>query len=256
MLISVITATFNSEAFIEEALFSYQEQSYPDKELILIDGKSTDKTLETLKEYLAIITNLKSEKDKGIYDALNKGIKLAKGEIIGILHSDDILASPQVLNKVAEKFKQDEQLMAVYGDLEYVDRNYPEKVIRFWQSGNFNWRKFANGWMPPHPTLFIKSTCFKDFGTYDLSFRSAADYDLILRFLYKNKLKTAYIPEVLVKMRAGGLSNLSLKNRWRANREDQRAMKNNGIPFPFFTAIIKPLRKLNQYWTKNNKFIS
>lgn len=256
MLISIITATYNSEDYVNEALVSYQKQAYPDKELIVIDGKSTDKTLEILKDHLVIITTLKSEKDKGIYDALNKGIKLAKGEIIGILHSDDVLASSDVLNKVAEKFKKDEQLMAVYGDLVYVDRTYPDKVIRFWKSGDFNWHKFANGWMPPHPTLFIKATCFKDFGMYDLNFRSAADYDLILRFLYKNKLKTAYIPDVLVKMRVGGLSNLSLKNRWIANREDYRAMKTNGIPFPFVTAFIKPLRKLNQYWAKNNKFES
>lgn len=252
MLISIITATYNSEAFIAEALVSYKAQTYSQKELLLIDGKSKDQTLSILKDHLQCITVLKSEKDKGIYDALNKGINLAKGDIIGILHSDDLFASPQVLEKVAQKFKSDPSLKAVYSDLEYVERNEPNKVIRHWKSGIGNLKDFEQGWMPPHPTLFIKRDCYTKLGLYNLIYKSAADYDLILRFFYSNKLKTAYIPEVLVKMRVGGLSNKSFRNRWKANLEDRLAMKQNGIPFPLLTAIFKPIRKLNQYWSKKS----
>ncbi|MDA9555071.1 glycosyltransferase [Pelobium sp.] len=254
MLISLITATYNSEELLQSALDSYKIQNYQAKELIVIDGNSQDATLSIIQSNAEVISYHQSEKDDGIYDALNKGILSAKGEIIGILHSDDILASPDVLQKVADKFKQDDDLMAVYGDLEYIDRKDSHKVVRYWESGDFNWQKFSFGWMPPHPTLFIRANCFKEFGSYDLKYRSAADYDLILRFLYQYRLKTAYIPEVLVKMRVGGTSNVTLKNRWRANREDYEAMKINGIRFPFLAVILKPLRKLNQFWTKNNKF--
>ena len=250
MLVSIITATYNSEAFIAEALNSYRAQTYIKKELLLIDGKSKDQTLYILKDHLDCISVLKSEKDNGIYDALNKGIHLAKGDIIGILHSDDLFATNQVLEKVIQKFKSDSSLMAVYGDLEYVSRNNPNEIIRFWKSGNWGLKAMESGWMPPHPTLFIKKECFSKFGIYDLSYNSASDYDLILRLFYKHQIKLAYLPEVLVKMRVGGLSNKSLTNRWKANLEDRIAMKKNGIPFPVWAAILKPLRKLNQYWTK------
>lgn len=252
MLISIITATYNSETLIADSLKSYKNQTYKYKELILVDGKSTDQTLTILKDYLNDITSLVSEKDKGIYDALNKGINLAKGDIIGILHSDDLFASSDVLEKVAQKFKSDASLLAVYGDLEYVNRSNPNIVIRYWKSGDHSLKEMENGWMPPHPSLFIKKECFSKFGMYNLDYNSAADYDLILRFFYKHQLRIAYLPEVLVKMRVGGLSNKSLTNRWKANQEDRMAMQKNGIPFPLWTAILKPLRKLNQYWAKKH----
>ena len=252
MLISIITATYNSEAFIAKALTSYRAQTYLQKELLLIDGKSKDHTLSILKDYLDCITVLKSEKDHGIYDALNKGIRLAKGEILGILHSDDLFADHKVLEKVSQKFESDPNLMAVYGDLEYVDRNNPNKIIRYWKSGSCSLKAIESGWMPPHPTLFIKKECFTKFGMYNLNYKSAADYDLILRFFYKHQLKAAYISQVLVKMRVGGLSNKSLGNRWKANLEDRSAMKQNGVPFPLLVAILKPIRKLNQFWTKKS----
>ena len=251
MLITIITATYNSEEYLPAALNSYRQQKYVEKELLVIDGESKDETLNIIKAYKDCVTEYHSEKDRGIYDALNKGIELAKGDIIGILHSDDFFSSEEVLNRVAEKFKDNPELMAVYGDLEYVDRIDSDKVIRYWQSGYFSRLKMKLGWMPPHPTLFIKKECFVKCGVYDLSYRSAADYDLILRFLYKNKLKTGYIPEVLMKMRVGGLSNHSLKNRWRANQEDRKAMSKNGIPLSFLIAILKPLSKLGQYFRKN-----
>lgn len=251
MLISIITATYNSEQFIQEALNSYGAQDHQEKELMVIDGASNDATISIVKEQLSDRDILLSEPDHGIYDALNKGIRLAKGEIIGILHSDDLFASSQVLSKVMQQFKDDPTIQAVYGDLQYVDRMDTTKVIRHWKSGTFSKKEMERGWMPPHPTLFIRKECFNELGAYDLNYHSAADYDLILRMLYKAAIKTAYIPEVLVKMRVGGLSNHSLQNRWRANKEDRKAMRLNGIPFPLITGILKPLRKLNQFWTKN-----
>lgn len=248
MLITVLTATYNSSPFLKDALQSFTQQTHAEKELIVIDGASKDSTLSILQEYQQHISQQLSEPDKGIYDALNKGINLAKGDVIGILHSDDFFASNEVLSQVAALFKEDNQLEAVYGDLDYVDRNDSDKVIRHWISGDYQYNQLKLGWMPPHPALFIKKTCFKKFGNYDLKYHSAADYDLILRFLFKHQIKVAYLPKVLVKMRVGGLSNLSFKNRFRANREDRRAMKTNGIQFPFIISIIKPLRKLGQYF--------
>ena len=215
MLITVLTATYNSSPFLKDALQSFTQQTHAEKELIVIDGASKDSTLSILQEYQQHISQQLSEPDKGIYDALNKGINLAKGDVIGILHSDDFFASNEVLSQVAALFKEDNQLEAVYGDLDYVDRNDTDKVIRHWISGDYQYNQLKLGWMPPHPALFIKKTCFKKFGNYDLKYHSAADYDLILRFLFKHQIKVAYLPKVLVKMRVGGLSNLSFKNRFR-----------------------------------------
>lgn len=251
MKISIITATFNSQQFIEDAIKSYINQSFTDKELVIIDGKSTDNTLEILAAHTNHINTLVSEKDKGIYDALNKGVNLAQGEIVGILHSDDFLAHDKVLELVNKKFAENQNLDAVYGDLQYVDRQNPDKVIRNWISGRYDINNFTKGWMPPHPTLFIKKQAFEKFGLYNLSYKSAADYDLILRFLFKHQVKAAYIPDVLVKMRVGGLSNKSLKNRINANKEDRLALKLNGVPNPLWVSILKPLSKLNQFWNKN-----
>lgn len=247
MLISIITSTYNSKDYFPEALASYKAQSYIDKELIVVDGGSTDGTLRQIEAETETVDQYISEPDKGIYDALNKGMKMAKGDIIGILHSDDLLCSPEVLTKVNEAFMQHPDAMAVYGDLQYVERENPDRIIRKWISGDCTLRKLALGWMPPHPALFIRKTCFEQFGDYDLQFKSAADYDLILRFLYKHQQKAVYVPEVFVKMRVGGISNKTLKNRLRANKEDRLAMKLNGIPFPLLKAVLKPLRKLRQF---------
>lgn len=247
MQISIITATFNSQDFIAGAIQSYAGQNFSNKELVVVDGKSTDRTLEILANNSHHISTRVSEPDKGIYDALNKGIALANGDVIGILHSDDFLAHADVLTQVNQKFAEDPNLDAVYGDLQYVDRQSPDKIIRQWTSGDYNISNFQKGWMPPHPTLFIKKECFIKYGVYDLAYKSAADYDLILRFLFKYKIKVAYLPDVLVKMRVGGLSNKSLKNRINANKEDRLALKMNGVPNPFWVSVLKPLSKIGQF---------
>lgn len=247
MLISIITSTFNSEEFLEAALLSYRMQDHKEKELIIIDGASTDDTLAIISQHKELCNFFISENDRGIYDALNKGIVHASGEVIGILHSDDMFYDGHVLREVSNMFEKDVSLQAVYGDLQYVKRDDPTRIVRNWVSGKWDIQKLSFGWMPPHPALFIRKECFESFGNYNLKYHSAADYDLILRFLYKYQIKTAYLPKTFMKMRVGGLSNQSLKNRLRANREDRQAMKENGIYFSFFVSFLKPLRKIKQF---------
>lgn len=207
--ISVITAVLNKRDTIAEALDSALAQTHDDIELIVIDGASTDGTQEILRGYSDRIAVLVSEPDQGIYDALSKGLGLASGEVVGFLHSDDIFADAQVLDKIAAVFAA-QGVDAVYGDLEYVKKTAPTRVVRYWKSGEFSLKKLRHGWMPPHPTFYVKRTVYERLGGFDLSYRIAADYDCMLRFLGSG-MRAAYIPEVLVKMRLGGTSNRSLK---------------------------------------------
>jgi glycosyltransferase len=244
--ISVITATFNSASTIESTLLSIINQDYQNKELIVIDGGSTDETLSIIEKYKSSISIIISEKDNGIYDALNKGISLATGDVIAILHSDDFYIHNKVISNVIEtfiNFKSD----SVYGDLIYVDRFDTNRIIRKWISGNYKHGKFIQGWMPPHPSFFVKKECYDRYGKFNLSLKSSADYELMLRFLHKHKITTVYLNEFLVKMRIGGQSNVSLLNRLKANREDKLAWKLNNIKPAFYTLLFKPLRKLIQF---------
>ena len=201
---SIITATYNSEASVKDAVNSILSQDYNDFELIIIDGASKDRTVEFIKDITVdsgIPYKIISEPDKGIYDALNKGINNSSGDIIAFLHADDIYASNIVLKSVAAKFEES-STDSVYGDLEYVSKENTEKTIRFWRSGTFAHSKLKRGWMPPHPSFFVKKSVYDQFGLFDLSFKIAADYDFMMRVLFKEKISTVYLPEVLVKMRA------------------------------------------------------
>ena len=242
--ISIITATYNSANTIRDTLDCIARQDYGNIEHIIVDGKSKDNTLEIVAQY-PHVAKVVSEKDKGIYDAMNKGIQLATGDIIGILNSDDIYINEQVLSKVAAAFQNGTD--ACYADLQYVSGNDLNKVIRHWKAGHFNERSFLMGWMPPHPTFFVRREVYAKVGHFNLTLRSAADYELLLRIFVKNRFNIVYIPEVLVKMRAGGMSNASLKNRLRANNEDRMAWKINGLKPYFFTLYLKPLRKIIQF---------
>jgi glycosyltransferase len=247
--LSIITSVLNSKNFIEDCIKSVLSQTCKDKEYIVIDGGSADGTLDIIKKYEFGISTLVSEKDNGTYDAMNKGIRLATGEVIGILNADDFYPSPKTLEKVVEVFKRND-IDSCYGDLVYVDSADTEKVIRYWRSGPFQIRKFYRGWMLPHPTFFVRRSVYEKYGLFNLSLGSAADYELMLRFLLKHRVTTMYIPEVLVKMRSGGVSNASLKNRIRANRMDRVAWDVNGLrPYPW-TLICKPLRKVHQYFVR------
>jgi glycosyltransferase len=242
--ISIITATFNSASTLRDCLTSVSSQHITAEHLI-IDGVSTDKTLSIVNSYPHIAKTI-SEPDRGIYDAMNKGIALATGDVIGILNSDDFYADRDVLAKVAQVFTKD-GVDSCYGDLVYVDPANISRITRVWKSGPFHINNFFWGWMPPHPTFFVRRTVYEKYGMFNLNLGSAADYELMLRFLVKHKITMAYIPEVLVKMRAGGVSNVSLRNRLKANRMDRKAWEVNGLePFPW-TTCLKPLRKIGQF---------
>lgn len=245
MKISILTATLNNEDTISDALKSLVSQTYPDIEHIVKDGLSTDKTLDiVLKESPSSI--ILSAKDVGIYDALNKAYQYSTGEIIGILHADDFFYSPDILQKVIDKFNTTDY-DAVYGDLKYVHRMYAEKTKRTWISGEYREGLFLKGWMPPHTAFFVRRQVIEKYGLYNLDFKSSADYEWMLRLIHKNRIKLAYIPEILVGMRTGGQSNKSIKNRILANLEDRKAWKVNGLKPKWFTLWVKPLRKLGQY---------
>jgi len=246
--LSIITTTYNSADTLAGCIKSVHSQTQS-VEHIVIDGASSDATPVILDQYKDHLAQIVSEPDRGMYDGLNKGIKLATGEIIGLLHADDFYPSNDVLEKVIDAFK-DTNVEACYGDLVYVDSMDIEKIIRYWRSGDYDPQKFFNGWMPPHPTLFLRRSVYEKYGIFNLELGSAADYELMLRFLLKYKIKTVYIPEILVHMRTGGMSNASIRNRLKANRMDRKAWEVNDLqPYPW-TMIAKPLRKLKQWIVK------
>lgn len=244
--ISVITVCYNAADTVLPAIQSVLQQDYGKVEYIMIDGGSTDGSQNIIQPFAKELAYFVSEPDKGLYHALNKGLAKATGDIVAILHADDFYAHNRVLSRVAagfRKFKVD----ALYMDLQYVNRKNPTKVVRQWRSGKFSRRKFLHGWMPPHPSLFIKKEVYDTYGYFNTLFRSAADYEFIIRTLFKNKIQTVYVPGVAVKMRIGGMSNKSLKNRFHANKEDQKAWSINGLICPPHISFAKPLRKFPQY---------
>jgi len=245
--ISIITVTYNSAQTIEQTLQSVINQSYKNIEYIIVDGGSTDETLLIIDKYKNNISKLISEKDKGLYDALNKGIALATGNVIGILHSDDFYTNTNVLHLYADIFTKT-NAEAVYSDLYYVDKTNTDKIIRKWKSGNYKQNSFLWGWMPPHPTFFVKAEVYKKFSNFNLQLTSAADYELMLRFIHKQKITLSYLPQFTVKMRVGGKSNASVTNRVNANLEDRKAWQINNFKPYFFTLYLKPLRKIVQYF--------
>lgn len=228
MKVTVITAVLNNKDTIVDAIESVLSQTYKDIEHIVIDGASVDGTVELVRSYGDKIDKIVSEPDEGIYDALNKGISLATGDVIGFLNSDDIYAHDRVIEKIAETFNR-EKVDSTYGDLNYVKREDISKVVRHWKSHLFSEEKLRQGWMPPHPTFYVKREIYEKYGMFDTSFEIAADYDSILRFLGKHQISTAYIHGVLVKMRLGGVSNRDLKSILRKSGEDYRALKKNDI---------------------------
>lgn len=248
MKISVITAVYNRQATVAQAIASVQAQTWPDVEHLVIDGASTDGTLAAIEAERHPRMRIVSEPDRGIYDALNKGVALATGDVVGLMHSDDFFAHDRVLEKVAVAFEAP-GVLAAYGDLDYVSAADGERVIRRWRAGDYRPERLLRGWMPPHPTLFLKREVFERHGAYDASYRIAADYDAILRWFSRENLRPVYIPEVLVKMRLGGESNRSMTRILRKSREDYRALKKNGIG-GFGALAWKNLGKVGQFIAK------
>ncbi|MEJ7627550.1 MAG: glycosyltransferase family 2 protein [Ferruginibacter sp.] len=246
MKVSIITVTLNSDKYLEECINSVIGQDYNNIEHIIIDGKSSDGTVEIIKKYEKHLSHWLSEKDIGMYDAINKGIELAKGDIIGLLNSDDLLASNDVISIIVKVFAE-QKVDSIFGDLQYVEADDTKKLYRTWKDKAYNRKRFLSGWMPAHPTFYLKRTCIEKYGGYENHYYTAADYEFMARYLYKYRLSAFYIPKLIVTMRRGGQSNKNLFKRLRANRRDFLAMKKNDIPFPFLVSILKPLSKLHQY---------
>lgn len=246
--ISVVTAVFNSEKTIAQAIESVLSQDYSAIESVVIDGASRDATMSILESYQSRLGKLVSEPDDGIYDALNKGIRYATGDVVGFLHADDLFENEEVLGKVAAVFS-DPDVDAVYGDLVYVRHDDIGHIVRYWKSGEYDQLALAKGWMPPHPTFYVRRSVYERLGGFDTRYQIAADYDTILRFLAVGKIRAVYIPDVLVRMRTGGISNRSLRTILRKTLEDYEVVRRNnsgGIS----TIFNKNLSKLNQFWQR------
>lgn len=245
MKISIVTISFNSAKTISDTINSVIHQQDVELEYILVDGGSTDGTIEIIESFGEKIHHFVSEPDRGIYDGMNKGVALATGDIVGVLNSDDFYSDEFVLAKVVQNFE--DKIDAVYGDLVYVKQDDTSKITRTWVSKAYQKDAFKKGWMPPHPTFFVRKSIYEKFGSYSLELRSAADYEFMLRVIHKHQINLAYLNEVIVKMRVGGESNVSLKNRVKANKEDRKAWKMNGLKMPPFLFIRKPLSKIGQF---------
>lgn len=248
MKISVVTAVFNRVSTVEQAIKSVQSQIDAEIEHIIQDGGSTDGTAELAVGLANAATKFVSEKDTGLYDAINRGIKRASGDVIGFMHSDDFYAHNHVLSKVAAAFA-DQTVGGVYGDLQYVSAADPGRIVRYWRAGHYFPEKLRQGWMPPHPTLYLRREVYMRWGLYDTNMRIAADYDAMLRYLTKGCIKLHYIPEVLVKMRVGGESNRSLGHILRKSREDLMAIKRNKVG-GLGTLFLKNISKIGQFMDK------
>lgn len=256
MKITVITVCRNSEATIRETLESVASQSYENIEHIVIDGGSVDKTTAIVREWKKHPVRLITEPDSGMYDAMNKGITMATGDVIGILNSDDVYYKSGILDNVSVVLR-DSSADACYADLVYVDKKNPEKIIRYWKSCPFEKGMFARGWMPPHPTFFARRSIYEKYGGFDLSYVWAADVELLARFLEKCEIKTVYIPEIFVTMRSGGASNKSLSNIIRQNIYIYRACKKNNIPVsPVVFFCAKITSRIRQYCSRPGEEIT
>lgn len=245
---SIITVCYNSEKTIKQSLESVESQQIKEIEHIIIDGGSSDKTLSIIKKNFRNIQKIISEPDKGVYDAMNKGIEIAKGDIIGFLNSDDFFADENVLNNVLKEFNENPSIKACYSDLIYVDREDELKNIRYWKSSKFILGSFSRAWCPPHPTFFAYRSVYKKYGKFNLNYHLASDNELMMRFLEVKKIKANYVPEVWVKMRLGGLTNRSLKNIFIQNLEILTALKKNGLSYnPIIFLFYKMFIRVKQY---------
>lgn len=253
MKISIITATFNSEKTLPVCMDSVLNQSYSDIEYILVDGLSTDNTKSLIEEKSNKNNNIifVSEADKGIYDALNKGIQLATGDVIGFVHSDDYLADSTTVSDIVEAFMANDA-DGVYGDLHYIDFDRPQKIVRNWRSQMFKNKLLNRGWMPAHPTLFLKKEVYEQKGKFNLDYRISADYDFILRVFKDPGYRFYYLPKTITKMRVGGASNKNLKNIVQKTKEDYHACKSNQLPLPFKVIFLKNFSKITQWFKTSN----
>ncbi|MBB3187175.1 glycosyltransferase family 2 protein [Microbacter margulisiae] len=254
MRISIITVAYNSSDTIREAIESILAQTFSDIEYIIIDGQSRDNTVAIIKEYACRLGNRMrwiSEPDSGIYDALNKGIRMATGDIVGFLHSDDVFSSVNVLSRIHHVFET-YHADVVYGDLVYVKHSNLTKAIRYWESKEFTDALLQRGWMPPHPTVFVRREVYQHNGLYDPKLQISADYDFLLRIFKNEKLRMVYLSTLIVKMRSGGISNRNLPNIVQKMREDYQSLQRNQIFCPMLALFLKNVTKLRQFIIRKN----
>jgi glycosyltransferase involved in cell wall biosynthesis len=247
MKISIITVVYNNEKTIVEAMQSVLLQTYKDIEYVVIDGKSKDNTVGLINESKDKLGYFISEKDNGLYDAMNKGILAATGDVIGILNSDDLYQDLDVIATVMDQFNTDNQLDILYGDLVYVKSDDTNKVVRNWKSKAYYKRFFENANVPPHPSLFVRSKVYKEAGLFDLEYKLAADYEFMLRVFKKHNFKSKYINRLIIKMRLGGATNQSFTNIVSQNKEILKAWKNNGLQAPFYLMPLRIFKRLAQF---------
>lgn len=246
MKISIITAAYNAADTITDTLESVAAQRHQDIEHIVIDGASTDNTLKIVERYADTIAHVLSEPDRGVYDAMNKGLAFASGEVVGFLNADDIYMHQDVLTKVAATMA-DPAIDACYADLVYVDREQTSRVVRHWVSRDYTSGLFEKGWMPAHPTFFVRKTVYEKLGGFDLRYRLQADFDLALRFMAVNEIQARYVPEIWVRMRMGGMSNNSIRNMVRGNIEAYTSCRANGLNVPPWFMLTKVLSRVPQF---------
>jgi glycosyltransferase len=249
MKISIVTCALNSSSTINKSIKSVQKQTYKNIEHLIIDGGSTDDTLRVVKKIKDKKLILLSSLDNGFYDALNKGIKFTTGNIVGVLHSDDFYRSNNVIEIIADIFEQTKADI-VYGDLIYVKKEHPFKPIRYWRAGHYSKEKLFKGWMPPHPTVFLKKKIFDQIGFYKVNYKISADYDFLVRLFNRKNINQVYVPKVLVNMRIGGMSNRSFKNLIIKSFEDYQIIKKNKIG-GLFTLFNKNFSKIGQFTNIN-----
>ena len=248
MKISLITVVYNRAATIERTILSVLDQSYADIEYIVVDGASTDGTLDLIRKYENRISRIISEKDKGVYDAINKGIQIATGTVIGILHADDRFAHKDVLSQIAETFHNNPATDCLFGDVGFVKPEQPDKVVRYFSSSIFKLNRFKLGIMPAHPTFYCHKKYFDQYGDYRTDFEITSDFDLLLRFLYKHQLRYLYLPQIMVLMNLGGKSTSGLNSTIKINKENRKVLREHGIKSSYIHLYSRYLIKIKEYF--------
>lgn len=246
--ISIVTVTYNSSSTIRDTIESVLAQTYKGIEYIVVDGLSQDNTMEIIREYEPRFNGRMryvSEKDSGLYDAMNKGFKMATGDVVGLINSDDLLAEATAIEKVMNCFENNQDVDAVYADLYYVAQYDTSKIVRYWKSGKQ--RPFKYGWHPAHPTFYVKKEIYQRYDIFNLKYKLAADFELMLRLIEKYKIRIVYLPEPLVRMRLGGATSKNWENIRKQNVECMQAFKDNDLPVSFMYPIFRLLPKLKQY---------
>ena len=247
MKVSIITVTYNSASTLQDTINSLGIQDYHDIEYIIVDGNSTDGTQDIIRANPDVVSSWISEPDKGLYDAMNKGIKMATGEVVGILNSDDFYHRKDSISQVVNAF-QEFSVQAVYSDIRFVNPDNLEKTVRYYYSYRFAPHKFKRGLMPAHPTFFTYRDNFEKYGYYKTDYKIAADFELLVRFIYKHKISHFYLPVDLIKMRTGGLSTKSWKSNFIINQENYRACEENGLDTNYFWLYSRYFRKLIEFF--------